>query len=72
MLGWMEVIRRVILYMLEAMEGELCLMEVMEAMRREPFCMPAASEVPEAMCCVLLLAGGDALCAAQYAGGRGR
>jgi len=44
-------------------------------MRRELFCMPEASEVlevlevPEVMCCVLLFAGGDALCAALYTGG---
>jgi len=83
-----EVIRCVLLGILEAVEGELCLLEVMclallcmlegvEVMRRL-FCTPDASEVPELLEALEVLEalempevlGGDAPCAAQYAGGR--
>ena len=45
-----EVIRCVLLCMLEAVEGELCLLEELDVMRCMLLCMP---EVPEVMRCVL-------------------
>ena len=78
--SWLEVMRCVLLSMLEAVDGELCLLEVMEVIRRKIFfCMPEASEVLELLEAMEVLEalempealGGDAPCAAQYAGGRG-
>ena len=61
LLGAPKVMRCVLFRMLEGVEGGICLLEV-----------------PEVMCCMLLcllevldVAGGDALCAASYAGGCG-
>ncbi len=84
-LSLLAVIRCVLLCILEAVEGGLCLLEVLEAseaMRCVLLCMP---EVPEVMRCVILCmleaglcfaggvggAGSDALCATLYAGGAG-
>jgi len=67
--------------MLEAVEGGLCLLEVLEAppvMRCVLLCILEAvegglclPEVPEVMRCALLFAGGDALYAALYGVERG-
>ena len=50
-LEMLEGMRRVLLCMLEAVEGEICLLEVLEAMQCVLLCMLA---VPEVMRCVLL------------------
>src|SRR5947207_595254 len=61
----LEGMHRVLFYMLEAVEGELCLLtalDVLEVTRYVLFCMPEGLEVLR----------GDAPCAALYAaGGRG-
>ena len=73
--------RRVLLYMLEVVEGELCLLEMLgwpEVMRCVLLCM---LEVVEGVFCSLEDVGGagdaggagrDALCVTLYAGGAGR
>ena len=76
MLEVLEVLKamcRVLLRMLEVVEGVLCLLEVFEvlealkAMRRVLLCMLETVEgklclleAPEVVCCVTLCAGGDA------------
>ena len=70
--GGTEAIRCVLLRTLEAVEGRLCLLEVLEVIRRV-LCM---LEAVEGEICllevlkVLELLGGDASCAALYSGGR--
>ena len=61
-----EVIRCMLLCMLEAVEGRLCLPEVPEAMRRM---LLGIVEAVEGRLCLLEKggAGGDASCAALYA-----
>jgi len=59
----LEGMRRVLLCMLEAAEGELCLLEVLEAMRCVRLCMREIVEFSKFW-------GGDAPCV-LYAGGSG-
>jgi len=64
----------VLLCMLEAVEGRLCLLEVLEAMRRVLLCM--LEDVEGGLCFrevseVSGGAGGDAPCATLFAGGVG-
>ena len=69
----LEGMRRVLLCMLEAVEGELCLLEVpevQEAMRSVLLCIQEAVEVSN-FAGGVGGAGGDALCATLYAGGCG-
>jgi len=59
-----------LLRMLEVVEGRLCLLEVLEVIRRV-LCMLEAVEGEICLLEVLELLGGDAPCAALHAGGRG-
>ena len=68
MLEVLEAMHRVLLCMLEAAEGELCLLEMLEVMRCVLLCIRRLWRVHS-------FAGGvgvDTMCAALYAGGRGR
>ena len=52
-----EVMRRALLCVLEAVEGELCLLEMLEVpevMHCVLLCLPDTSEVPEVMRCLPL------------------
>jgi|SRR6266480_2136629 len=66
------MIRFVLLCMLEAVEGRLCLLEAPEAMRGVLLCSLEVLEVPEVMRCATLLAGGEARCATLFVRGCGR